>query len=81
MESLDLLCIADRENMRVVCPRAGLVPYASVQPVSIQAPDLGRVFGVAAAGAYLSRHVKFEIASTPPPVLHTPRMLTNTYFV
>ncbi|PNF36923.1 Peptidyl-alpha-hydroxyglycine alpha-amidating lyase 2 [Cryptotermes secundus] len=50
METLDLLCIADRENMRVVCPRAGLVPYASVQPVSIQAPDLGRVFGVAAAG-------------------------------
>jgi peptidylamidoglycolate lyase len=63
METLDLLCIADRENMRVVCPRAGLVPYASAQPVSIQAPDLGRVFGVAATGAYLCGPVKFAIAS------------------
>lgn len=52
VESLDLLCVADRENMRVVCPRAGLVPYMSAQPVSIQAPDLGRVFGVAAAGKW-----------------------------
>lgn len=50
IEALDLLCIADRENMRVVCPRAGLVPYMSAQPVSIQAADLGRVFGVVAVG-------------------------------
>jgi peptidylamidoglycolate lyase len=51
IESLDLLCIADRENMRVVCPRAGLLPSRGAQPISIQTPDLGRVFGVAAAGA------------------------------
>ncbi|KDR10480.1 peptidyl-alpha-hydroxyglycine alpha-amidating lyase 2-like [Zootermopsis nevadensis] len=50
IEALDLLCIADRENMRVACPRAGLVPYMSAQPVSIQAADLGRVFGVVAVG-------------------------------
>jgi hypothetical protein len=54
IESLDLLCIADREHMRVVCPRAGLVPNSGTQPVSIQTPDLGRVFGVAASGAYLN---------------------------
>jgi hypothetical protein len=52
VESLDLLCIADRENMRVVC----LQPYMSAQPVSIQAPDLGRVFGVAAAGEWQCTH-------------------------
>ncbi|GFG28803.1 hypothetical protein Cfor_03029 [Coptotermes formosanus] len=50
IESLDLLCIADRENMRVVCPRAGLLLSRGAQPVSIQTPDLGRVYGVAAAG-------------------------------
>jgi len=54
IESLDLLCIADREHMRVVCQRAGLVPHSSAELVSIQTPDLGRVFGVAAAGAYLN---------------------------
>jgi hypothetical protein len=59
METLDLLCIADRENMRVVCSRAGLLPYATAQPFSITGPDLGRVFGVTAAGAYLRRRVKW----------------------
>jgi hypothetical protein len=57
LETLDLLCIADRENLRVVCTRAGLGPYPSAQSVSIRAPDLGRVFGVAAAGGYMSRRI------------------------
>ncbi|XP_037946820.1 peptidyl-alpha-hydroxyglycine alpha-amidating lyase 2-like [Teleopsis dalmanni] len=52
LEHLDLLCIADRENMRVVCPKAGLKSsQGEGQPAAtIQEPDLGRVFGVAAYG-------------------------------
>ncbi|XP_055839140.1 peptidyl-alpha-hydroxyglycine alpha-amidating lyase 2 [Episyrphus balteatus] len=52
LEHLDLLCIADRENMRVVCPKAGLQSsFGEGQPAAtIQEPDLGRVFDVAAYG-------------------------------
>lgn len=52
LEHLDLLCIADRENMRVVCPKAGLKSSRDEgEPaVTIQEPDLGRVFDVAAYG-------------------------------
>nr|CAD7426830.1 unnamed protein product [Timema monikensis] len=55
LEPLDLLCIADRENMRVACPRAGLQGYEARKPpaVTIQEPDLGRVFGVAASGNFV----------------------------
>lgn len=52
MEHWDRVCVADRENMRVVCPRAGL--YSKINEPStaltIQEPDLGRVFAVAAKG-------------------------------
>lgn len=52
LEHLDLICVADRENMRVVCPKAGLrSSLGEGQPAStIQEPDLGRVFDVAAYG-------------------------------
>lgn len=54
LEQLDLVCVADRENMRVVCPQAGLHSNSLTQfsspPATIQAPDLGRVFAVAALG-------------------------------
>lgn len=52
MEHLDLICIADRENMRVVCPRAGLkTSHGEGTPAAtIQEPDLGRVFDVAGYG-------------------------------
>lgn len=52
LEHLDLLCIADRENMRVVCPRAGLKSSRGegTPAATIQEPDLGRVFDVAAYG-------------------------------
>ncbi|XP_022913030.1 peptidyl-alpha-hydroxyglycine alpha-amidating lyase 2-like [Onthophagus taurus] len=52
IESIDRLCVADRENMRVTCPSAGLygIDDKSVQPLTIQQPDMGRVFGVAAKG-------------------------------
>ncbi|XP_063225357.1 peptidyl-alpha-hydroxyglycine alpha-amidating lyase 2-like [Bacillus rossius redtenbacheri] len=55
VESLDLLCIADRENMRVVCPRAGLEGRSRREPpaVTVQEPDLGRVFAVATCGSYV----------------------------
>jgi len=73
IESLDLLCIADREHMRVMCLRAGIAHYSGAQLVSIQTPDLGRVFGVAAAGAYLNgTHFGFEKAWRFAPTLHTP---------
>lgn len=55
LEKLDILCIADRENMRVVCPKAGI--RSSVNEGSpaatIQEPDMGRVFGVVAFGDYV----------------------------
>ncbi|XP_040152400.1 peptidyl-alpha-hydroxyglycine alpha-amidating lyase 2 [Anopheles arabiensis] len=52
LEHLDMVCVADRENMRVVCPRAGLqTSYGEgTQAATIQEPDLGRVFDVAAYG-------------------------------
>ncbi|XP_018325193.2 peptidyl-alpha-hydroxyglycine alpha-amidating lyase 2 [Agrilus planipennis] len=52
IESLDLICVADRENMRVVCPRAGLynIRDSDKQALTIQQPDMGRVFGVASRG-------------------------------
>lgn len=53
MEQYDLLCVADRENMRVTCVKAELNGYnAGMQATSlnIQQPDLGRVFAIAAYG-------------------------------
>lgn len=52
LQDLDLLCIADRENMRVVCPRAGLQgsPLETGPVLNIQQPDIGRVYAVAAYG-------------------------------
>ncbi|XP_073844682.1 peptidyl-alpha-hydroxyglycine-alpha-amidating lyase 2 [Musca autumnalis] len=55
LEQLDLLCIADRENMRVVCPKAGLKSSQGegLPSATIQEPDFGRVFGVAAYGNFV----------------------------
>ncbi|XP_072378387.1 peptidyl-alpha-hydroxyglycine alpha-amidating lyase 2-like isoform X1 [Diabrotica undecimpunctata] len=52
IESLDRICVADRENMRVVCPRAGLYTLQGKKepPLTITLPDMGRVFGVSAKG-------------------------------
>lgn len=52
MEQWDRLCVADRENMRVVCTRAGLYSRMNEpnSALTIQEPDLGRVFAVAAKG-------------------------------
>lgn len=52
LEHLDLICIADRENMRVVCPKAGLKSSfgEGTQAATIQEPDLGHVYDVAAYG-------------------------------
>lgn len=52
IEPLDRLCVADRENMRVTCPRAGLYSIEGKKEpaLTIQQPDMGRVFGVAAKG-------------------------------
>lgn len=66
MEQWDRLCVADRENMRVVCTRAGL--YSRInEPTSaltIQEPDLGRVFAVAAKGE-LQRYVFSSFYNIP----------------
>lgn len=55
MEQYDLLCIADRENMRVICVKAELNGYNAgtrVTSLNIQQPDLGRVFAIAAHGKF-----------------------------
>lgn len=52
LEHLDLVCVADRENMRIVCPKAGLKSYADPlePPTTIEDPTLGRVFAVTSHG-------------------------------
>ncbi|XP_031334996.1 peptidyl-alpha-hydroxyglycine alpha-amidating lyase 2-like, partial [Photinus pyralis] len=50
IESLDRICVADRENKRVVCPSAELSERSLTQPLTIQTPDMGRIFGIAAVG-------------------------------
>ncbi|XP_035435634.2 peptidyl-alpha-hydroxyglycine alpha-amidating lyase 2-like [Spodoptera frugiperda] len=53
LEHLDLVCVADRENMRIVCPKAGLKSYVDRfdEPTTvIEDPTLGRVFAVASHG-------------------------------
>ncbi|CAG9858978.1 unnamed protein product [Phyllotreta striolata] len=52
IEPMDRICVADRENMRVVCPRAGLYTLQGKKEpaLTITQPDMGRVFGVAAKG-------------------------------
>lgn len=52
LEHLDMVCVADRENMRIVCPKAGLKSYVDVlDPATIiEDPTLGRVFAVASHG-------------------------------
>ncbi|RZB39303.1 peptidyl-alpha-hydroxyglycine alpha-amidating lyase 2, partial [Asbolus verrucosus] len=44
IESMDRLCVADRENMRVTCPRAGLYSIQGKREpaLTIQQPDMGR---------------------------------------
>lgn len=56
LEALDLLCIADRENMRVACPEAGLRRTSQVKRgvTTIQAPDMGRVFAIAPLGIHIT---------------------------
>ncbi|XP_045477429.1 peptidyl-alpha-hydroxyglycine alpha-amidating lyase 2-like isoform X1 [Harmonia axyridis] len=55
IESLDRICIADRENMRVVCPRAGLYNLQGKKypPLIIQKPDMGKVYDVSAKGNWI----------------------------
>ncbi|KAK4885477.1 hypothetical protein RN001_001748 [Aquatica leii] len=52
IESLDRICVADRENKRVVCPSSELRTnkQSSTQALTIQTPDMGRIFGIAAVG-------------------------------
>ena len=47
LEQHDLVCIADREDMRVVCRGAELSTESKEQaPLTIQQPDLGRVYAI-----------------------------------
>lgn len=52
LEHLDNVCVADRENMRIVCAKAGLQSYVKMlEPATvIEDPTLGRVFAVASHG-------------------------------
>lgn len=67
LEPYDLLCIADRENSQVVCPRAGLRSSRAetTPPATIQEPDLGRVFAVRS-------HGDFVYAVNGPTAAHIP---------
>ena len=50
------VCVADRENMRVVCLNAGIAGNIEKRgpPLTIQQSDLGRVFAIASYGNALS---------------------------
>ncbi|KAJ0174145.1 hypothetical protein K1T71_010291 [Dendrolimus kikuchii] len=52
LEHLDIVCVADRENMRIVCLRAGLKRFlTSSEPYAlIKDPTLGRVYAVTSHG-------------------------------
>ncbi|GBP09836.1 Peptidyl-alpha-hydroxyglycine alpha-amidating lyase 2 [Eumeta japonica] len=52
VENLDMVCVADRENMRIVCFKAGLVSLLKLfePPTVVEDPTLGRVFAVASHG-------------------------------
>lgn len=53
LEQHDLICIADREDMRVVCRGAELSKESKEQaPLTIQQPDLGRVYAITNHGTY-----------------------------
>lgn len=63
LEKFNLLCIADRENMRVICVQAELArntPYnIAAQGLNIQQPDLGRVFAIASYGMQIDNFFFF----------------------
>ena len=50
LEKQNLLCIADRENMRIVCVNPEMDHSVVRTQHSIQQADLGRVFAVANSG-------------------------------
>merc|ERR1719495_469872 len=52
-EQEDTLCIADRENERVVCMGAGLNHPQFVGSQILEVPDIGRVFGIVGRGSAL----------------------------
>lgn len=53
LEQHDLVCIADREDMRVVCRGAELSEERKEQaPLTIQQPDLGRVYAITSHGEF-----------------------------
>lgn len=65
IEELDALCIADRENNRIVCIHAGLngqakfgSPYGSA---GYKGKNVGRVFAVAGKGTKIKRKQKIFI--------------------
>ncbi|XP_056630024.1 peptidyl-alpha-hydroxyglycine alpha-amidating lyase 2-like isoform X1 [Diorhabda sublineata] len=73
IESQDRICVADRENMRVVCPRAGLYSLQGKKepPLTITLPDMGRVFGIAARGKFI------YAVNGPTPALTVQGMTIN----
>ncbi|XP_039278160.1 peptidyl-alpha-hydroxyglycine alpha-amidating lyase 2-like [Nilaparvata lugens] len=53
LEQRDLLCIADRDDMRVACIGANLYHTARTAAFTIQQPDMGRVFAIASRGDFV----------------------------
>jgi len=64
LERLDVVCIADRENERVVCPSAGLRASPEREPLIIQGTGLGRVFAIAPHGKHSRQNG--QLASSIP---------------
>lgn len=53
LEQHNLVCIADREDMRVVCRGAELSDDGKPQaPLTVQQPDLGRVYAITNHGTF-----------------------------
>lgn len=62
LEERDLICIADREDMRVVCRGAELSEEGKSQaPLTIQQPDLGRVYAITNQGTFRRDYIKRKI--------------------
>lgn len=62
IESEDMLCVADRENRRILCYTAGLMTgRAGKLLYNVQHEELGRVFGIQSIGDII-------LALSVPPV-------------
>lgn len=81
------VCVADRENMRIICVNAGLRADNDINnnnnnnerrgpPLTLHQPDLGRVFAVAAHGIF---YILKLLTQVPSISLSLPHFLQLVY--